>query len=70
MGTGNGQRLSQNQRCMLISIAREATRWGKKDRNKPVAWRAINYGPTSSESDPNFHSSARIQWNIEQATRR
>jgi hypothetical protein len=55
---------------MLISIAREATRWGKKDRNKPVAWRAINYGPTSSESDPNFHSSARIQWNIEQATRR
>jgi hypothetical protein len=55
---------------MLASIAREATRWSKKDRNKPVAWRAIDYGPTSSERDPDYSSSARVQWNIEQATRR
>ena len=62
--------LSGRQRWMLSSIAREATRWSKEDRNKPVAWRAIDYGPTNSESDPDFSSSARIQWNIEQATRR
>ena len=61
--------LSQRQRWMLSSIAREATRWSKEDRNKPVAWRAIDYGPTSAESDDDYET-ARVQWNIEQATRR
>jgi hypothetical protein len=62
--------LSWRQRHMLSRIAREATHWSKEERNRPVAWRAIDYGPTNSESDPDFPASARIQWNLEQATRR
>jgi hypothetical protein len=61
--------LSYRQRWLLASIAREATRLSKKNRNEPVAWRAIDYGPTSTESDDNYDT-ARVQWNIEQATRR
>jgi hypothetical protein len=61
--------LSWRQRTMLASVAREATRWSKEDRDLPVAWRAIDYGPTSSERDHDY-TSARVQWNIEQATRR
>jgi hypothetical protein len=58
--------LSWRQRWMIDSIAREATRWGKNERNKPVAWRAIDYGPTDEE----VYFTARGQWNIEQALRR
>jgi hypothetical protein len=62
--------LSWRQRLMLVSIAREAERWSRKDRDKPVAWRAVDYGPTSAEDEPDYSTSARIQWNLEQATRR
>ena len=62
-----GKGLSWRQRHMLGSIAREATRWSK-DRNEPVAWRAIDYGPTSEGDDD--YETARVRWNIEQATRR
>jgi hypothetical protein len=64
--------LSWRQRHMLISIADRASKdreQYKRSRVRPVAWRAIDYGPTSSEDD-DFPSSARIHWNIEQATRR
>ena len=58
--------LSWRQRYMLSSIARRAK---KLEEGDPVAWCDIDYGPTSSESDDDFDS-PRVQWNIEQSTRR
>jgi hypothetical protein len=58
--------LSWRQRYMLTDIARNVKLAGEGRRNEPVAWRAIDYGPTSHED----YDTARVQWNIEQATRR
>jgi hypothetical protein len=57
--------LSWRQHWLLKSIAR------REERNKgePVAWCDIDYGPTSSDSDPDFFS-RRVQWNTEQSLRR
>lgn len=60
--------ISWRQRYMLEKIACEIER--AEDKDDPIAWRAIDYGATSSESDPDFCSSQRIQWNIEQSVRR
>ena len=75
--------LSWRQHSMLRSIARrlEAERkqhermnaaLGKHGRRskdwraRPVAWKAVDYGPTSEED----FDTPRVQWNVEQATRR
>ena len=55
------------QRHTLSSVAREATRWSKDHRKRPVAWRAIDHGSTSVEANED-HQSACAQWNIEQAS--
>lgn len=57
--------ISWRQRWMLESIQRRQD----KEQGKPVAWRHINYGPTSNEGKPDYFS-ARKQWNLEQAMRR
>jgi hypothetical protein len=41
----------------------------EKKRPGPVAWRDLDYGPTSSEEDDDYYD-PRCQWNIEQVTRR
>jgi hypothetical protein len=56
--------LSWRQHSMLESILRRSG-----ERQEPVALRDIDYGPTALEGDPDY-SSARNQWNIEQAMRR
>jgi hypothetical protein len=61
--------LSWRQLHMLNSIAREATRWSKEHRKRPVACRAIDHGSTSAGANDD-HQSARAQWNVEQAVRR
>ena len=55
--------ISWRQRRMLVSILR-----GSTDARPVVAWRDIDSGP-GYEFDPDFDS-RRVQWNIEQATRR
>jgi hypothetical protein len=61
--------LSWRQRGMLVSIAYHVRLWGNRNLQIPVAWRAINYGP-SGEWRRDFDLTARIMWNIEQAQRR
>lgn len=58
--------LSWRQRGMLESLAKQTNR----EQDHPVAWRRIDYGPTDHDLDPDFDSSVRLRWNIEQATRR
>ena len=49
--------LSWRQHYVLASIARRE----RSEKGKPVAWRDIDYGPTSPDSD---------LWNTEQSLRR
>ena len=72
--------LSWRQREMLVSIAEQVNRAGNNHR-RPVAWRAIYYGPHVMErlrdSDRPAHMewiitqehTARVKWNTEQAKR-
>lgn len=64
--------LSWRQRTMLQSIAAHNERWNRGD-NRPVAWRNIDYGP-SSRDDVLFSDvpgeRARGEWNEEQGIRR
>jgi hypothetical protein len=41
----------------------------ERKNNRPVAWRDLDYGPTNHESTDAFLE-PRVQWNLEQATRR
>jgi hypothetical protein len=63
--------ISWRQRLMLHKLLNLETRFAPKSDPKPepVAWRDIDYGPTSAESEGDFFS-ARNQWNIEQVQRR
>jgi len=59
--------ISWRQRSLLWSVLRWEGRYGRNDR--PVAWRILNYGPTDAEMRGDYMS-PRVQWNIQQATRR
>jgi hypothetical protein len=65
--------ISWRQRLMLHKLLNLETRFAPKSEPKPkpepVAWRDIDYGPTSAEGEGDYFS-ARNKWNIEQAQRR
>jgi hypothetical protein len=54
----------------LRSVLREQAHFGGSMKDDPVAWRALDYGPTSAEGRGDDYYGPRHQWNIEQATRR
>jgi hypothetical protein len=61
--------LSWRQRSMLKQLLElEQKNKGTYDEGRPVAWSALDYGPFH-EGDEDY-SSARVQWNLEQAQRR
>jgi len=53
--------LSWRQRSILDGLL--------KSKKTIVAWKDVNYGPTSAEMDGDYFG-ARAQWNLEQSVRR
>jgi hypothetical protein len=64
MARGTGTKgLSWQQRLLLIRLLQ------KEKHDWPVAWREVNSHGWQHVSSPDFDT-ARVQWNIEQTTRR
>jgi hypothetical protein len=59
--------ISWRQRSLLHSAWRKEQKRSKYRKDDPIAWRELDYGPTSGKHD---YFSPQGQWNIEQATRR